>query len=357
MSYTTFGVNDANAVKIWSKYLARAERDSLDIARLMGESEDSIIQIRRETERGPGDLVKFNIRFRPTGRGFTEGQTAEGNGEELSIYQDSVVINELGHVVSSASKNTIDQQRVPWDLRRQCKDALAEWWRDRRSVSFFNQVCGFTPQTDTAYTGLNAVAAPSAGRKIVAGSGANDENITSNDTFTVGLIDQAVEMATVGNSKIRATMIDGQPRYVMYLHPYQVTSLRSAFGAGGWADIQKAAMAGMEASRNPIFTGALGMYNRVILRESQDVTQGVNSSTGAAIPTVRRAVLLGAQAAVVAFGNNGYGPNQFRWHERLFDHDRLLEVSAWQIWGCKKVQFNSTDHGAIVVSTYAAASA
>lgn len=100
----------------------------------------------------------------------------------------------------------------------------------------------------------------------------------------------------------------------------------------------------------------LGEYNGVILRQSQDVTQGVNGSTGAAITTVRRAVLLGAQAAVCGYGQSNYGPTKYRWNEELLDHKRLLEVSAWSIWGLKKVQFSSADFGTVVVSTYATAS-
>lgn len=113
-------------------------------------------------------------------------------------------------------------------------------------------------------------------------------------------------------------------------------------------------MQGGKVSGNPIYTGALGEWNNVILRSSQDVTQGVNSSSGAAVTTVRRAVLLGKQAAVCAYGGaNKYGPMKYRWSEELFDHGRKMEVGAWSIFGCKKVVFNSIDLGTIVVSTYA----
>jgi hypothetical protein len=92
----------------------------------------------------------------------------------------------------------------------------------------------------------------------------------------------------------------------------------------------------------------------VILKSAIDVTQGVNSTTGAAITTVRRAVLCGGQAAVIGYGQKN-APSKFRWNEEKFDHARRLEVSAWQIWGLKKCQFNSVDYGTIVGSTYAAA--
>lgn len=357
MSTTSFGVNDALAVKLWSKNLSQAEREFLDIAPLMGEDENSIIQVKTETRKGAGDKVTFGLMARLTGDGKTENETAEGQGESLSVYSDSLLINELGHVAAVKSENTIDAQRVPFDLREKAKAALGMWWSDRKSVSFFNQVCGYTPQTNQKYTGLNAVSAPTSSRRIIAGSGSADQDITSSDIFTLNLIDQAVEMAKVGNNMVNPVRIGGQKKYVMYLHPYQVTSLRTNASAGQWLDIQKAAMAGMEATKSPIYTGALGEYNGVILRSSQDVTQGVNGSTGAAITTVRRAVLLGAQAAVCGYGQNNSGANKYRWNEELLDHKRKLEVSAWSIWGIKKTVYNSADFGTVVVSTYAAASA
>jgi N4-gp56 family major capsid protein len=359
MATTTFPVNDAMAVKLYSKKVIEAERDTSDVAKLMGEDDDSIIQEKKDTSKGPGDQVTFALRARLSGKGFTEGQKAQGNAESLSFYSDAVVINELGMTVGVRNKgSTIDAQRVPFNLREEGKSGLVQWWKDRRSVSIFNHACGYTvANTESAtsgsvYTGMNTVVAPSSGRQIWAGTATADSGLTSADTFTVALIDRAKERATVGDNIIRPTMVGGQPKYVMYLDPAQVTSLRTNAGSGGWLDITRAAMQGGEVTKNPIYTGALGEWNNVILRYSQDVTQGINA--GAAVTTVRRAVLMGAQAIVCAYGNsNNYGPMTYRWSEELFDHDRELELGAWAIWGCKKTRFNSADFGTLVVSTFA----
>lgn len=299
------------------------------------------------------------MRARLTGDGKTEGETAEGEGESLSIYNDALYINELGHVVGVKSGHTIDQQRVPFNLREQAKSGLGEWWSDRTSISFFNQVCGNTAETRVKYTGLQATSAPTSGRIIRAGTASTDQALTSSDIFTLDLIDQAVEMAKVGSTMIRPIRIGGQPKYICYLHPYQVTSLRTNSASGQWLDIQKAALAGGAATKSPIYTGALGEHNGVILRSSQDVTQGCNSVTATTtVANTRRAVLLGAQAAVVGYGRqDGQSKDtRYRWNEELLDHKRKLEVSAWSIWGIKKAVFNGADFGTLVISTYAAAS-
>lgn len=360
MAITSIGVNDALAVKLWSKKLAVEALKATEIAPLIGDDSNSIIQRKTETSKGSGDQVTFGLRMQLSGDGFSESDTAEGNGESLTLYSSSLVINELGHVVSAKSENTIDQQRVPFDLREECKDGLVDWWAKRISVTFFNQVCGMTATSGTGapssskYTGLNAVVAPTSTRILRAGSQATDQALTSSNTFTLDLIDKAKEMAKTATPQIRPVLMGNKKKYVLYLHPYQVTDLRTNTSTGQWLDIQKAAMMGGDVSGNPIYSGALGEYNEVILRESHDVTVGVHSSTAATETDVRRAVLLGAQAASVAYGQKN-SPGKYRWNEELFDHKRRLEVSAWSIFGLKKNVFNSTDFGTVVIPTYAAA--
>lgn len=370
MSTTSFGVNDAMAVKMWSKKLAVEAVKATDIAPFIGEDAGSIIHRKTELEKGKGDQVTYGLRIQMSGDGFTENQLSEGNGESLTIYSDAIVINELGHVAGVKSENTIDQQRVPFEMREEARQGLADWFRKRISVSFFNQVCGYTPANSspfgTKYTGLQAVVAPTSTRQIWQGSVSADESLTSTNTFSLTMLDKMKEMAINASPLVRPINIRSmtgdvgdyenvqEGKYTVFLHPYQVTDLRTSTSTGQWLDIQKAAMTGGQVTKNPIYTGALGEYNGMILRSAIDVTQGVNSSTGAAITTVRRAVLCGGQAAVIGYGQKN-APSKFRWNEELFDHKRRLEVSAWCIWGLKKTQFNSVDYGTIVGSTYAAA--
>lgn len=369
MASTDFAVNDTLAVKLWSKTLSVQALQATDIGPLIGTDANSIIHHKTETSKGSGDQVTFGLRIQLQGLGFTENQLAEGNGESLAIYSTAILINELGHVVGVKSENTIDQQRVPFKLREEARDGLRDWYAKRWSVSFFNQVCGNTVVTDTRLTGLQAALAPTTvGNRILRQTSFTDDaSLTSNDTFTLDLIDKAKEQAVAppldanGNNtipKIRPVKIDGEDMYVVYLHPYQVTSLRTNTGSGQWLDITKFAFMGSGSSRkNPIFSGALGYYNNCVLREAYDVTAGV-SNAGAALPNTRRAVLLGAQACAIAFGEKN-SPAKLRWNEELFDHKRRLEVSAWSMWGLKKIQFGTpagtVDFGSVVISTWAQA--
>ena len=364
---TNFAVNDALAVKLWGRRLEYDIVYRTDISPLIGEDENSIIQLKTETSKDAGDKVTFPLMKKLTGDGFGEGEIAEGNGESLSLYSDSIYINELGHVVNIPNKGrSIDAQRVPVNLRQAARNGLRTWKSERMSVSFFNHVCGYTPQTNLKFTGNNAIIAPTATRRIVVdatGPTVNsvDENIGTADIFTLNYVDYARELAETLDSPIRPINIGGVNggsdimggKYVMYLHPYQVTDLRTNTNTGQWLDIQKAALSGAATSKNPIYTDALGEYNNVILKKALHVTNGVNSSTGAAIATVKRAVLLGAQACAMAF-SKGDNAAAYNWNEELFDHKRRLEVSIMSMWGLKKTQFDSKDFGTIVVSSYGA---
>lgn len=362
MANTTFGINDPLAVKHWARTLEYDVVYRSDIAALIGTDSNSVIHLKTETSKEAGDLVKFQLMKKLVGDGFSEGDIAEGSGESLSLYSDSVVINELGHVVEVPNGGrAIDAQRINVDLRQAAKNGLSTWKKERLSVSFFNHVCGYTPETRAKYNGNNTITAPT--RKIVTESGStNDEDLDADDVFTLKYVDYAREMAETAASPLRPINVMGVDggrdisggKYVMYLHPFQVTDLRTDTSTGQWLDIQKAALSAGADSKNPIYTDALGEHNNVILKKANHVTQGVNSSTGAAITTVRRAVLLGAQSAAVAFGKNN-GPTSYNWNEELIDHKRKLEVSILTMWGLKKTKFDSQDFGTVVVSSYAAA--
>ena len=149
---------------------------------------------------------------------------------------------------------------------------------------------------DLRYTGSNATVAPSSNNVIYAGGATAEGSISATSTmkFSLTLIDVCVEKAKTLSPMIRPIRLKGEEYYVMFLHPYQVTDLRIASAsAGSWYDIQKAAITGGQVTGNPIFTGALGMYNNVVLHTAFRVPSVVSTQT-----TVYRSVFCGAQAAL-----------------------------------------------------------
>jgi N4-gp56 family major capsid protein len=166
------------------------------------------------------------------------------------------------------------------------------------------------------------------------------------------MIDKAVEAARTASPMIRPLKMNGKDYYVAFLHDYQVTDLRINTSTGQWFDIQKAALQGGNQD-SPIFNGALGEYNGVLLYRWNRIPVAP-SSAAAGAGNVRRAVLCGAQAAMLAFGQDN-SPSKFTWVEKLFDFDNQFGVAAGTIFGLKKTVFNSVDFSTVVMPTYAVA--
>jgi N4-gp56 family major capsid protein len=350
MATTSYGVNDALAVKTWGKKLFVDALKKTYASKFMGKSSNSLVQLRDEVSKGPGDKITVGLRMQLSGAGVQGDGTLEGNEESLTTYSDSVYIDQLRHAVRSAGK--MSEQRVPFSVRDEAKSGLEDWWADRIDTWFFNQLAGYTVQSDTKYTGNQATVAPSTNRKVFAGSTATDVGQGSSDIFSLNVIDKCVEKAETSSPSMRPVMVGGEKKWVMFLHPYQVYDLRTNTSTGQWLDIQKAALAGGADSKSPIYSGALGEYNGVVLHSSTRVPQGVNGSS--AVTTTRRAIFCGAQAALMAYGQKDQSA-EMSWVEELFDYQNQLGVSAGMIAGLKKAVFNSEDFGVIVASTYAAA--
>lgn len=354
MATTSYGTNDALAVKLWSKKLAHEALKETFIYKFIGDDENSLIQMKEETTKSPGDKITIGLRMQLTGDGVSGDGTLEGNEEALTTYSDAVVIDQLRHAVRSAGK--MSEQRVPFSVREEARMGLQDWFAGRADTAFFNQVGGNTAQSDTRYTGSQAAVAPSSNNWIFAGGATAESSISATSTmkFSLTLIDVCVEKAKTLTPMIRPIRLKGEEYYVMFLHPYQVTDLRIASAAAGsWYDIQKAAITGGQVTGNPIFTGALGMYNNVILHAAVRVPL-IPSGTLSTQANVYRSVFCGAQAAAITYGRDN-SAERFSWVEELFDYGNQLGVSAGCIWGLKKLQFNSQDFGTIVASTYAAA--
>lgn len=346
MAATNYPLNHPLAVKRWAKGLMKEALKATHAAQFMGTSANSLCQIKSELNKDEGDRIRFGLRAQLTGEGVQGDGTLEGNEEALTTYYDDVIIDQLRHAVRSQGK--MSEQRVPFTVRDEAKDGLKDWWADRFDTWFFNQLCGADYITDTRRTGNQVAVAPDSDHLITPG-GVSEGSLASTSTFTLDLIDACVEKAKTAQNPLRPIMIGNKKCYVIFLHPYQLTALRTNTDTGQWLDIQKAAMQGGKVADNPIFTGANGMYNNVIIHDNTRVPKPLADSA----LNERRAVFCGAQAAAMAFGKKS-GATTYSWVEELFDYENQLGVAAGNIGGMKKCRFNGSDFATIAVTTYAA---
>ena len=350
MATTAYGTNHGLAVKLWSRKLFREALKQTFFSRYMGEGSDSLVQVLTDTKKGAGDKITVGLRMQLSGTGIQGDATLEGNEEALTTYTDSLTIDQLRHAVRSSGK--MSEQRIPFSVREEARMGLQDWWADRIDTSLMNQLCGNTAQTDGRYTGFftpvaGVISTTAGANRMVFPEGQTTEaSLSSVSTFTLATIDKAVATAKTAVPLIRPIKVGGEDYFVVFIHPFQTMSLRSTTAASEWNSIQRAAMQGGMVKDNPLFTGSLGVYNNCVIVETARVV-GVAANT-------KRAVLCGAQSAVLALGQDNQ-PEKMSWVEELFDYENQLGVSAGMIFGTKKTIFNSRDFGTVAMASWAVA--
>lgn len=367
MAYTSYTTGNALAVKLFSKALAHEVRGKTFFTQFMGEGDDNMIQIKPETGKSAGDKITYGLRNLLSQDGIVGDSTLEGNEEALVTYSDSIFIDQLRHAVRSQGE--MSEQRIPFRVREEAMMGQADWWAERLDTILFSHLAGYLPNNSSGtgasrsantHNGHNTIVAPSTGRQLWTEAGTTDDQSldSTGDEMTLTMIDQAVRAAKIvdsnGNPRIRPVKTSVGPRYLCFLHPGQAYQIRTSTTTGQWLDIQKSILqSGVKVGDNPIFSGLLGEYNQTLLFESSYVTQGVHSSTGAAVANTRRAIFAGAQAAMVAFGKK-FSFDNMNWVEKRFDYENQLGVASRNIFGVKKTIFNSKDFATIVISSYSA---
>lgn len=354
-----FATGDALTRKAWSKQLAHETIFETYVKRFMGKGPDSMIQIKEDLAKDAGDKITMGLLMVPTGPGIQGDNIQSGTEGDLTYYNDSIVIDALSQAFRSGGK--MSEKRVVMSFREDAMYGLKQWWGERLDTWFFNQIAGYTAETDSRYTGMQAAIAPDANHIWRPNALATDQAVQGDPTavFKTVFLDKFLEMAKTLSPRIRPIKVEGEEYWVLFIHPYQEYNLMNESGAPNktFYDIQRAALQGGKFKDNPLFNGALGVYRNVIIHTSSRVPYGVHSATAAAQTSVRRAIFCGAQSACYAVGggkSNDTG-EMFDWQEEKSNYGRKNGISAQLIGGLKKSVYNGQDFATIVVPTYAVA--
>lgn len=101
MAVTEYGVNSPEAVKLWSRKMFQEALKQTWLYRFMGDSDNHMIQILDDTSKGPGDRVTIPLRYQLDALGVQGDGTLEGSEEELEVYTDNLLINQLRNAVNN----------------------------------------------------------------------------------------------------------------------------------------------------------------------------------------------------------------------------------------------------------------
>jgi N4-gp56 family major capsid protein len=301
----------------------------------------------------------MGLRMKLTNAGIEGDNTIEGHatGEEaLTCYYDALYIDQLRK--STKSKGKMTEQRVPYDLRREGRDALAVWWAEEMDEEIMCYLAGArgvstAMHSATSWTGRanNSLTAPDAAHLIYGGDATAQDNVASDDVFELALIERLVAKAETTDPMIQPFTINGERKFVCLLHTFQAFDLRTSTTTNDWMDITKATDTG-KGNASKLYTNSLGEYADVILHKHRNVIRFDDYGSGINLPAAR-ALFLGAQAGLIAYGQDS-GPSRYSWNEDRDDRGNALAITAGTIFGIKKTRYNSKDFGVIAIDTYSA---
>lgn len=360
MASTVIPFGDPKAQKKWSANLAvDTRKKSYFENRFIGTSDNNIIQRKTELESDQGDRISFDLCVKLRNQPTFGDNRVKGKEENLKFFTDEVIIDQVRHAVSAGGKMT--RKRTAHDMRSLAKGRLGDYFAQLVDELFFMYLSGARGANedyilDTSFAGFagNTLQAPDSDHILFGGSATSKATLAAADKMTRVLIERAQNKATMMQARnpktanmVAVSAGDGS-KYVCLMSPDCAFDLRTS-ESGGWLDIQKAAAAA-EGRDNPIFKGGLGMIGNTILHEHTSVVRFKDYGAGGDV-NAARALFMGRQAGVVAYGSSG--GLRYSWKEDENDYDNEPTVASGFIGGIKKTRFNSMDFGVISIDVAA----
>ncbi len=187
-----------------------------------------------------GDEITYDYLGKLTGIPVGEGGTLTGNEEALDIgsYKMAIGLTRLG--VKNPNTNTIEQQRALMDFVDKARPQLTRRHFELMDTACMYQLAGANPTTFTLngttwsganksfVQGHNTPVNPSSNRIVRAGGAATDQALTSSNTFSLDLIDYALEKIDSGDQPIQP-FDDGT--FDLYLSPFQQVDVKHDAGS------------------------------------------------------------------------------------------------------------------------------
>lgn len=319
-----------------------------------GSGKPIIIDNKLFAGRMTGDQARYHFIPQVYGDGI-EGQNASitGNEDTLDEYFMDIRIDQIAKAFAKKGKMTT--KRCIWDFRSEASAQLKEWFRHRLELDLIDALTGVITDGCTRLTGgaENSTALVSGEGRCIRADYANSKftveqvkaadtstssllgTLATTDVMNTQLLDVLQDFAKTANEKYAMKPIrakNGEEYYMLVITPKDAINLRSD---PRWEKRALAAMTGKGSLEgDPIATGALGVWEHIIVREANFVKTHQNAEKTLKIA---RNLLLGADAAVLAYGQT------FDYSEEFHDHKRILSIAGDEIRGMKKITFDGVD--------------
>ena len=312
-------------VSRWAKELQSEVSKGVYFSKFMGEGPGNAIHV-KQMEEGKGKDVTFGLVSQLSGSAITGDSSLEGNEQSLSTFSNTVSTNQKRLAVRDTGK--FANSKVLYDFRSTSLDLLKTQYAELIDADIFSAL--------STTSGTHAYYRADATTSVYASSDPKGD-LADGDKITLADISALKTIAQIGGSanyRMRPIRVDGNDYYVLVLHPEVAYDL---FELDEFQQIQREAQ--VRGDSNPLFKGALGIYNGVVIHSHEGVNTFDNGG-GAAVKGSRN-LFMGAQAACFAESSD------MMWVEKTFDYGNQLGISAAKIYGVDISDYNSKDYGVI----------
>lgn len=330
MAITGFTTSDAAKKKLWEEKLFRETTKETFLTQMgmMGEGEEYIIESKTALTKQKGDEIDFFLIPKLAGSGVSDGETLEGKEEALTEYNFSVTLSRYRHAVRH---DYMSDKRVFFSISDEGARALRIWGTEKIETLVMNSLVA--SPTRAIYTADGATMATTTTFATAKTA------LTTSSLITPKQIQYAKAWAATGGNRtqnpLRPVRIKGKLYYVLMIHPYVGFDLKND---ATYAQAQREAQA--RGNDNPIFTGALGVWDNVIVVESEYIPLAADAGAGGNVNWAN-CLLLGAQAGVLAWGDRpDIVSKDFDYQEETGQAYRMTMKAA-------KSKFNSKDWATI----------
>lgn len=246
-------------------------------AKYQGTSQFSMIQLKDDLTRKPGDKITFAA-VRTLGGGVTGNQVLEGNESELDSRSKTVTVAPLRNAVLVTDW---DEQKSAIDLRDAGKDALKVWAQEKYREDIITALRSIPNTAGVMVDWLTATAAErnawmvanadrvqfgidvaNASSGVAATALATIDN--TNDKLTAAMVQKIKRRAQTARPRLQPIRVNGDEEwYVLFCNPMSFRDLQNdSTIAAANRDARP-----REVMDNPIFTGGDLVYDGVIIRE------------------------------------------------------------------------------------------
>lgn len=326
MAMTSIATGDEVTKKLWDEKLFRETRVNTFFSKFTGTDKNSIIQEKTELEKGKGDRIRFTMieDIDEDGGQTGEGQTLEGNETSLSENTFDLTLGVLRHGIRDDGGMT--RQRAIYDVDGETAGAMQVYLSKKMDK-------------------LNFTALETSPTKIIYGGDATSTaDIEVADKLTPALISKMKYYAQSGGggtvNPLRPVMVDGKETYVLVVSEGAAYDLTQN---SVWTAAQQYSMA--RGKDNPLFTGAIGMWDGVVIHSHRYVGSSAVWGSGGNIAGAKCS-LLGAQSLLWGWGQR---PKTVM---KTFDYDWQHGLGMSMIYKVAKPQFSinggsDTDYGSL----------